>query len=86
MDPDLIICGRTFSNTVSNLGLKKTTLLITENGKSYYYAQWEVNGHKALILQFWHPACRKNRQDTLSIVGKMMSRIQALGLIGFDRR
>ncbi len=79
MDPELIICGRTYSHVVSNLMLKSEKLL-EDKGKPYYCAWWEINGHEAVILQFWHPACRKNRTELLELLQRLIQRMKEGGM------
>ncbi len=80
IDPELIICGKTFKNVCDNLNLP-TEKLLEHNGKNYYYAQYEVNEHRSVVLQFWHPACRKPRADTLELFGKLVRELRLKQLL-----
>jgi hypothetical protein len=80
MDPELIICGRTYTNVRSNLGLGWNSLLAVV-GKTYHYSLWEVNGHNTVVLEFRHPAGRKNRDETLELLRKLMNRLKEIGTV-----
>ncbi len=83
MDPDLIICGRTYSYVISHLGSRNDKLL-DNNGKIYHYSLWEVNGHEAVILQFCHPACRKDRTETLDLLRRLIDQVKEKQIIPFQ--
>ena len=84
MEPDLIICGRTFTNTRINLGLRQYEPLLNIDGKTYYYSIWEYNNKKIVILNFWHPACRKNRTRILQILEMLIQRLKQIGYFNFE--
>jgi len=81
MDPELIICGRTYKNITSNLGTGCNNRLPEINGRTYHYALWEINGHKTVILEFRHPANRKNRDETLELLRQLMKSLGDAELI-----
>jgi hypothetical protein len=81
MDPELIICGRTYKNVTSNLGTECNNRLPDIHGRTYHYSLWEINGHKTVILEFSHPANRKNRDETLELLRQLMKSLEDAGLI-----
>jgi hypothetical protein len=81
MDPDLIICGRTYKYVVNNLGLKGEKIF-EDKDQPYYCARWEINGHSTFILQFWHPGCRKNRARLTELLRMLLRRLEDAKMIG----
>jgi len=80
MRPDLIICGNTYHEVVDSLGLRKNLLLKYEK-TPYYYSEWYFGDKLAIILHFWHPNNRRNRDKNLIILKKLISQ---LGERGYD--
>jgi hypothetical protein len=56
MDPDLIVCGGypVFDSVADLLELDKHKLC--RAGKDIRYSLWELDGHRVVILDFYHPA------------------------------
>jgi hypothetical protein len=80
MNPDLLICGGTYSDVQENLGLPKYELAKI-SGQPHYYsvheAQYREHGH--VILDFWHPAIRKSRDDILRHLETLINELRAKG-------
>ncbi len=56
MNPDIIVCCATLPYIQHILGLECKLVSkdkLAPNG--YYYAKWEINGHNALLVGFYHP-------------------------------
>lgn len=75
MEPDLVICGNTYHDVVGNLELTKVQLL-NHNGTPYFYSLWNFGAHKTIILDFWHPARRGNRDETLKLLEQLIDKVQ----------
>jgi len=80
MNPDLMLCGGTYGHVVSNLGLERN-LLYKADGKGYYYSLFKANGKQSIILSFWHPNNRRNRNENLNILKILMEKLKAEGLL-----
>ncbi len=82
MNPDLIICGGTYWDVRDNLGPPEHELA-TINGQPYYYSLYEVQyrEHGHVILDFWHPAIRKPRGETLEHLAILTEQLRARGLL-----
>jgi hypothetical protein len=78
MDPDIIVCGRTYKYVVNILGSRaeKRIKILEDQGKPYHCAMWTINGHNATILQFWHPACRKNRAQLMELLRRLLKNVE----------
>jgi hypothetical protein len=78
MDPDIVICGGTYSIITKILGLERHFICRTNNSKrSFYYSTWTLNNHQVLIFNFYHPAVRKSHipyQDLRAIVSELVKR------------
>ena len=80
MSPDLILCGNTFNMVINNIGLER--ILLAEIGeKRYYYSLCNLNGKKAVVLDFWHPNNRRRRDDNLSDLNILMSKLKEKGFL-----
>jgi len=80
MNPDLILCGGTYRDVTSNLGLERY-LLHKDLDKSYFYSIHNMNGKQSVILSFWHPNNRRNRNDNLSVLSILISKLKEEGLL-----
>jgi len=80
MNPDLILCGGTYSHVVSNLGIERN-LLYKADGKGYHYSLFKANGKQSIILSFWHPACRRNRESILTHLKILIYKLKEKGYL-----
>lgn len=77
MSPELIICGNTYREVVDSLGLDKI-LLSKHEETPYYYSEWKLGDEPIIILDFWHPNNRKNRNENLAILQKLIGQLREL--------
>ena len=75
MHPDLIICGNTYNDIVENLILPKIPLLKTKDF-FYHYSKWNYGDNTSILLQFWHPGRRGNRDQTLKTLNLLIDRLK----------
>jgi len=75
MAPDLVICGNTYHDVTDNLKLPKTRLL-TYKETPYFYSLWHLGARRTIILDFWHPARRGNRAETLKLLKQLIDKVQ----------
>lgn len=80
MNPDLVICGSTYQDVQRNLGLDKL-LLFKIDGKTYFYSVGTIGLKQYIILDFWHPALRKSRENTLSDLKLLISELKHKGFL-----
>ena len=71
MHPDLIICGNTYNDIVENLVLPKIPLLKTKDFY-YHYSKWNYGDNTSILLQFWHPGRRGDRDQTLKTLNLLI--------------
>jgi len=71
MHPDLIICGNTYNDIVENLILPKIPLLKTKDF-FYHYSKWNYGDNTSILLQFWHPGRRGDRDQTLKTLNLLI--------------
>ena len=75
MNPDLVICGSTYQDVQKNLGFDKL-FLSKIDGKPYFYSVGTIGKKQYAILDFWHPALRKPRENTLSHLKVLISELK----------
>lgn len=80
MNPDLILCGGTFHHVTRNLNLERC-LLHKDLDKSYFYSIYNLKNKQSVILSFWHPNNRKNRNNNLSVLKILISKLKSEGLL-----
>jgi len=75
MDPEIILCGGTFEILAELLGLKPRK---TRTGLRY--AQWELNGHRVLLVGCNHPASRESKKQQYNELRKALLELHKKGL------
>jgi hypothetical protein len=73
--PDLIICGNTYNDIVEDLVLPKMPLLKTKDF-FYHYSKWNYGDNTSILLQFWHPGRRGDRDRTLKTLNLLVNRLK----------
>ena len=80
MRPDLVICGGTYNDVIRNLGLDNNKLSYVRGSKNHY-ALWGNRGHTMVLLDFWHPACRKKRTEILNSLERIVKELTRQGIL-----
>ena len=80
MNPDLIICGGTYGHVTRVLELQSYPLY-EDNSRKYRYSTIDINSKQCIVLDFWHPNNRRNRQSNVDVLRKLMELIQKAELL-----
>ena len=80
MNPDLVLCGGTYRHIADNLKLEKYFLHKDET-KTYFYSVFNINGHRSVILDFWHPNNRRNRNKNLTVLKYLIDKLNEEGCL-----
>jgi len=83
MNPDLLICGgirKTYENVTKNLALQNN-ILDTIKGRDYHYSIYQVDSRQHIILDFWHPNNRENRDNVLYHLRLLMEKLRGKNLL-----
>jgi len=80
MSPDIIITGNVYHTVIDNLGLEKV-FLANLDGRSYYYSILKSDNINAIILDFWHPNNRFNRDNNLKNLKQLTEELKNRGLL-----
>jgi hypothetical protein len=79
MNPNLVICGSTYQDVQKNLGLDEHDLAKID-GKPYSYSVYGASQGQRVIIDFWHPGIRGNRDHILNHLRILIDRLKGKGL------
>jgi hypothetical protein len=80
MNPDLVICGSTYQDVQDNLSLEEKSLAKID-GKLYSYSITNSGLGQQVIIDFWHPGCRRKREYILNHLRILIDRLKDEGYL-----
>jgi len=80
MNPHLVICGSTYQDVQQNLGLDELNLANID-GKPYSYSVSGAGHGNCVIIDFWHPGTRRNREYILNHLKVLIDKLKGKGLL-----
>jgi hypothetical protein len=79
MNPDIIITGN-YNDVTENLNIDKISLLKTDN-KTFYYSILVTEIMNTIILDFWHPNNRLDREENLKTLKLLTDELKQRGYL-----
>lgn len=79
MDPEIILCGGTFW-IIADILNEQLVRKPQHTRTRLWYAQWELNGHRVLLVDCYHPANRDSKKPQYNELRKALLELHKKGL------